>query len=149
MLNSKSNLKQFKYWGNLLISYSHWLCDSCRLLFIFWLQNNFCPKCYTGFMKFCSSPFNSNGSLFVLLLIFFYFEPQFLPISVFLFLLEGLDKSFNIMTSFLPRFAYFYILMPPAHHPKCKGNNWILPPSLQYFKKEVSDEVDFLHADEH
>ena len=29
------------------------------------------------------------------------------------------------MSLFLPRFAYFYILMPPAHSPKCKRNNWM------------------------
>ena len=42
-----------------MISYAHWLCDSYRLLLIFRLQNRFCPKWYTGFMKCHSSPFNS------------------------------------------------------------------------------------------
>ena len=42
-----------------MISYLHWLCDIYRLLLIFWLQNSFCPKFHTGFMKLYSFPFNS------------------------------------------------------------------------------------------
>ena len=42
-----------------LTDFVHGFCDSCTLLFIFWLWNSFCPKCYTGFMNLQSSPFNS------------------------------------------------------------------------------------------
>ena len=38
--------------------------------------------------------------------------------------------------------------MGMAKHPQSSQNSK-LPMSLQYFKKEVRDEVDFLHADKH
>ena len=56
MRDSKSKIKQFKYWGNLLVSYAHWLCHSCRLLLIFWLQNSFCDTVILNLWNFTALP---------------------------------------------------------------------------------------------
>ena len=57
MRDSKSKIKQFKYWGNLLISYAHWLCHSCRLLLFFGCKTAFAQYVILDLWNFTALPF--------------------------------------------------------------------------------------------
>ena len=117
---------------------SHWLCDSCRLLFIFRLRNSSCPKCYTGFMKLRSSPFNSVVVFSYCSWTFFTFNHNSCPFLYSFFFLKvwkSLSKIYRqtFALIWVPStwFTYVLILMDPPLPPKCKGNNWMPPKVLR------------------
>ena len=93
-------------------------------LLIFWLRNSFRQKCYTGFMKLCSSPFKSMIVFWYCSWSFFTFNNNSWPLlHSFFFLKFWLSLSKN----YKRRFALTWALSPPSFH---KFAFWWTPLSL-------------------
>ena len=87
-------------------------------------------------MEFHSSPFNSNNSLFVLLLIFSTFNHNSFPFMYSSFFLKVwinlsiiYSRTFALTWALPSPVCILLYIDAPAHLSKCKRNNW-MPPFL-------------------